>query len=53
MGILFPSPEDIGNLINLIKKYTDIQELNTKILNRIKERIVFYKKTENTDGSKT
>ncbi len=45
--------ENIENFINLIEKYTDIQELNTKILNELIERIVVYEKTENPDGSKS
>lgn len=41
------------NFVKLIQSYTDVRELNAKILNELIERIVVYEKTENLDGSKS
>ncbi len=41
------------NFTAIIKQYTNIKELNTKILNELIDRIVVYEKTENEDGSKS
>lgn len=41
------------NFVKLIECYTDVKELNAKILNELIDRIVVYEKTENADGSKS
>ncbi len=41
------------NFISLIRQYTDITQLNAKVLNELIDRIVVYEKTENPDGSKS
>ncbi|MEA5085216.1 MAG: recombinase family protein [Lachnospiraceae bacterium] len=41
------------NFVKLIESYTDVKELNTKILNELIDRIVVHEKTENSDGSKS
>lgn len=45
--------ENIEKFIPLIQKYTDINELNTHILNELIQKIVVYEKTDNPDGSKS
>ncbi|HVI42551.1 MAG TPA: DUF4368 domain-containing protein, partial [Anaerovoracaceae bacterium] len=45
--------ENIDNFLPLIKKYTEIKELNMQILNELIEKIVVYEKEENPDGSKS
>ena len=41
------------NFVKLIECYTDVKELNAKILNELIDRIVVHEKTENADGSKS
>lgn len=45
--------QNVEKFIPLIKKYTDIQELNAYILNELIERIVVHEKVVDEDGSKT
>jgi len=45
--------ESIEKFLPIIKKYTDITELNTHILNELIQKIVVYEKTDNPDGSKS
>ncbi|WP_353852883.1 recombinase family protein [Dehalobacter restrictus] len=45
--------ENIEKFLPIIKKYTDITELNTHILNELIQKIVVYEKTDNPDGSKS
>ena len=45
--------ENIDNFLPLIKKYTEINELNMQILNELIEKIVVYEKEEHLDGSKS
>ncbi len=45
--------ENIEKFLPIIKKYTDITELNTQILNELIQKIVVYEKTDNPDGSKS
>jgi len=45
--------ENIEKFLPIIKKYTDITELNTHILNELIQKIVVYEKTNNPDGSKS
>ena len=37
----------------LIRKYTEINELNMQMLNELIEKIVVYEKEDNPDGSKS
>lgn len=48
-----PIYENIENFLPIIRKYTDITELNTYILNELIQKIVVYEKTDNPDGSKS
>lgn len=48
-----PIYENIENFLPIIRKYTDITELNTHILNELIQKIVVYDKTDNPDGSKS
>ncbi|MFZ5641776.1 MAG: DUF4368 domain-containing protein [Bacillota bacterium] len=48
-----PIYENIENFLPIIRKYTDITELNTQILNELIQKIVVYDKTDNPDGSKS
>ena len=41
---------NVENFVNLIKRYVDIKELNTQILNELIDRIVVYEKTKDEDG---
>ena len=43
----------IQNFLRLIRKYVDIQELSTQILNELIDKIMVYEKTENPDGSRS
>ncbi len=43
--------ENIDNFLPLIRKYTEINELNMQILNELIQKIVVYEKEENPDGS--
>lgn len=45
--------ENIDKFLPIIRKYTDITELNTQILNELIQKIVVYDKTDNPDGSKS
>lgn len=45
--------ENIDNFLPLIKKYTEINELNMQILNELIEKIIVYEKEESLDGSKS
>ncbi|EMS73159.1 DUF4368 domain-containing protein [Ruminiclostridium cellobioparum] len=45
--------ENIDKFLPIIQKYTDINELNTHILNELIQKIVVYEKTDNPDGSKS
>lgn len=45
--------ENIENFLPLIRKYTEINELNMQILNELIEKIVVYEKEEHLDGSKS
>lgn len=45
--------QNVEKFIPLIKKYTDIQELNAYILNELIERIVVHEKVVDEDGNKT
>ena len=45
--------ENIENFLPIIRKYTDITELNTHILNELIQKIIVYDKTDNPDGSKS
>lgn len=45
--------QNVEKFIPLIRKYTDIQELNAYILNELIERIVVHEKTIGEDGKKT
>lgn len=45
--------QNVEKFIPLIKKYTDIQELNAYILNELIERIVVHEKVVGEDGNKT
>ena len=45
--------QNVEKFIPLIRKYTDIQELNAYILNELIERIVVHEKTIGDDGKKT
>ncbi|NLB81086.1 MAG: recombinase family protein [Clostridiaceae bacterium] len=45
--------ENIEKFLPIIKKYTDITELNTHILNELIQKIVVYEKTNTPDGSKS
>lgn len=45
--------QNVEKFIPLIRKYTDIQELNAYILNELIERIVVHEKTIGGDGKKT
>lgn len=45
--------ENIDKFLPIIRKYTDITELNTQILNELIQKIVVYEKTDNPDGSKS
>lgn len=45
--------ENIDKFLPIIQKYTDINELNTYILNELIQKIVVYEKTDNPDGSKS
>lgn len=44
---------DAENFVKLIECYTDVKELNAKILNELIDRIVVHEKTENPDVSKS
>ena len=44
---------DVENFVNLIQRYIDIKELDTKILNELIEKIVVHEKAVNEDGSKS
>lgn len=44
---------NVENFVNLIQRYIDIKELDTKILNELIEKIVVHEKTVNEDGSKS
>ena len=43
---------NVQSFLTLIRRYTDIQELNTKILNELIDRIVVHEKTIDADGEK-
>lgn len=45
--------ENIDKFLSIIQKYTDINELNTHILNELIQKIVVYEKTDNPYGSKS
>ena len=45
--------QSVEKFMPLIKKYTDIQELNAYILNELIEKIVVHEKTIGEDGKKT
>ena len=45
--------DNAERFIPLIKKYTDIQELNAYILNELIERIVVHEKDIDENGNKT
>jgi len=45
--------ENIEKFLPIIKKFTDITELNTHVLNELIQKIVVYEKTDNPDGSKS
>ena len=45
--------ENIEKFIALIRKYTDVEELNAYILNELIEKIVVHEKTVDKDGTKS
>ena len=44
---------NVQSFMDLIRLYTAIQELNTKILNELIDRIIVYEKVTNPDGQKS
>ena len=44
---------NVQSFVYLIRLYTAIQELNTKVLNELIDRIVVYEKVTNPDGQKS
>ena len=44
---------NVENYVKLIRRYTDLQELNTKVLNELIDRIVVHEKVVNPDGQKS
>ena len=45
--------ENIEKFIPIMQKYTDINKLNTYILNELIQKIVVYEKMDNPDSSKS
>ncbi len=45
--------QNAENFIQLIRQYTDVKELNAKILNELIDRIIVHEKTINEEGSKS
>lgn len=45
--------ENIEKFLTLIRKYTDVEELNAYILNELTEKIVVHEKVADGDGSKS
>ena len=45
--------DNIEKFLNLIRKYTDVEELNAYILNELIEKIVVHEKVVDEDGSKS
>ncbi|RJE48814.1 hypothetical protein A7K50_08670 [Dehalobacter sp. MCB1] len=44
---------NIDNFLLVIQKYTEINELNSQILNELIQKIVVYEKSDNPGGSKS
>ena len=44
---------NVQNFVNLIKRHTDIKELNTTSLNELIDKIVVHEKVVGDDGSKS
>lgn len=45
--------QEVHDFVDLIRQFTDIQELNAKILNTLINKIIIHEKTVNPDGSKS
>ncbi len=45
--------DDVEAFLPLVRQYTDLQELNTRILNELIEKIVVHEKERSADGSVT
>jgi len=45
--------DNVGNFVNLIRKHTDIQELDAHILNLLIDKIVVHEKVILEDGNKS